>query len=69
MKYTSFPIERLLSHLYNELGTIQWLGMDEGWELCTVAVRKRIRELAYQYGFREEQSPDQPLRFFIPEER
>lgn len=33
-----------LEDLYNELGTMRWVGSDEGWDLAIEAVRKRIRE-------------------------
>lgn len=33
-----------LKELYNELGTLQWMGIDEGWDLAIEAVRERIRE-------------------------
>ena len=31
-----------LKKLYNELGTLQWIGEDEGWDLAIEAVRNRI---------------------------
>ena len=32
-----------LENLYKELGTLKWIGADEGWELAIDAVRKHIR--------------------------
>lgn len=31
-----------LKKLYNELGTLQWIGEDKGWDLAIEAVRSRI---------------------------
>jgi len=32
-----------LENLYKELGTLKWMGSDEGWTLAIEAVRKHIR--------------------------
>lgn len=37
--------KRELDSLYAELGTLKWMGEDEGWDLAIEAVRKRLVEL------------------------
>jgi hypothetical protein len=35
-------VRRYQAWLYNSLGTMRWMGADEGWELAIEAVRKEI---------------------------
>lgn len=42
-----------LKKLYNELGTLQWIGEDEGWDLAIEAVRNRISTIINKNKFKE----------------
>jgi hypothetical protein len=38
--------QEALEELYRDLGTLKWMGSDEGWQLAIDAVREAVRALA-----------------------